>query len=170
MSEAANNPSRSNRLTHIDEHGGARMVDVGQKPISRRVATARAVCVMNLETANAVRGNTLKKGDVLQVARLAAIAAAKRTDELIPLCHSVPLDSVAVEFEWIGEQKLQIEVTAVATGRTGVEMEALVASSLAGLTVYDMCKSSDREIRIEQVQLVRKSGGVHGDFERSPNA
>lgn len=154
------------RLSHIDSQGNARMVDVGDKAITRRRATAQAVCVMNAETAAAVRSNSLRKGDVLQVARLAAISAAKRTDELIPLCHTLPLESVDVQFEWLDEHRLQLRVTASATARTGVEMEAMLGASLAALTIYDMCKSSDRQLTIEQVQLLSKSGGVRGDFHR----
>lgn len=160
----------SGRLSHIDPQGNAHMVDVGDKSITRRQATAQAVCVMNAETAQAVRNNTLRKGDVLQVARLAAIAAAKRTDELIPLCHTLPLESVGVQFQWLDEQRLQIQVTTAATARTGVEMEAMVAASLAALTIYDMCKSSDRQLTIEQVQLLYKSGGARGDFQRAPSS
>ncbi len=156
----------SGRLSHIDAQGTAQMVDVGNKAITRRQATAQAVCVMNAETAAAVRNNSLRKGDVLQVARLAAIAAAKKTDELIPLCHTLPLESVDVQFQWLDDQRLQVRVTAAATARTGVEMEAMVGASLAALTVYDMCKSSDRRLAIEQVQLLSKSGGVRGDFQR----
>lgn len=158
--------SASGRLSHINSKGEARMVDVGAKPVTRRTATAVAVCVMNLHTAQAIRGNSLSKGDVLQVARLAGIGAAKRTDELIPLCHTVPLDDVQVQFEWLEPTRLQVLTTSSATGRTGVEMEALVAASLAALTIYDMCKSSDRGLRIESIQLHSKSGGVHGDFQR----
>lgn len=156
----------SDRLSHIDPQGSAHMVDVGDKSITRRQATARAVCVMNAETAQAVRNNTLRKGDVLSVARLAAIAAAKRTDELIPLCHTLPLESVEVHFQWLGDQRLEVQVTTAATARTGVEMEAMVAASLAALTIYDMCKSSDRQLTIEQVQLLNKTGGARGDFQR----
>jgi cyclic pyranopterin monophosphate synthase len=160
-------PTHDERLTHVDEQGAARMVDVGAKSVTFRSATARAVCNMNIETAESVRANSIRKGDVLQVARLAGIGAAKRTDELIPLCHSVLLDSVSVEFEWLTDTALQVLATANCSGRTGVEMEAMVAVSMASLTVYDMCKASDREIRIERVELLRKSGGVRGDFERS---
>lgn len=160
----------SARLSHIDSQGNAHMVDVGDKAITRRQATAQAVCVMNAETAAAVRNNSLRKGDVLQVARLAAIAAAKRTDELIPLCHTLPLESVDVQFQWLDDFRLQLRVTAAATARTGVEMEAMVGASLAALTIYDMCKSSDRQLTIEQVQLLSKSGGVSGDFQRESDS
>lgn len=153
-------------LTHVDADGAARMVDVGGKATSRRTAVAGAICVMDAKTADAIRQNVTTKGDVLQVARIAAIAAAKRTDELIPLCHSVPLDRIDTEFEWVSEARLLIRVTAVATGKTGVEMEALVGASLAALTIYDMCKAIDRDMRIESVQLHSKSGGSRGDYRR----
>jgi len=155
------------RLTHIDQKGAARMVDVGDKPVTRRTAVAVATCVMKPATANAIRENSGKKGDVLQVARLAAIGAAKRTDELIPLCHSVPLDSVDAQFDWLSDSKLQVRVTSVATGKTGIEMEALVGASMAALTVYDMCKSIDRGLRIENIELLSKTGGVRGDYVRN---
>lgn len=159
-------PQESGYLSHIDPQGRAQMVDVGDKAVTRRQATARSVCVMNGETARAIRDNSLRKGDVLQVARLAAIAAAKRTAELIPLCHTLPLDNIDVQFQWLDDHRLEVQVTALATARTGVEMEAMVAASLAALTIYDMCKSSDRQMSIEQVQLLSKSGGVRGDFQR----
>ena len=170
MNENSMEPSQTSvepgRLTHVDALGKARMVDVGDKPVSHRLASATAICVMNAATAQAIRDNSLSKGDVLQVARIAGIAAAKRTDELIPLCHSVPLDSVQVEFHWLEPTRLQVITSAKSTGRTGVEMEALVAASVAALTVYDMCKSSDRAMTIEGIQLQSKSGGARGDFQR----
>lgn len=159
-------PNPAGHLSHVDSQGAARMVDIGDKPVSKRAATARAVCTMNLVTAEAVRNNSATKGDVLGVARLAGISAAKRTDELIPLCHGLPLESVAVEFSWLDSTHLEVTATVHCTGKTGVEMEALVAANVAALTVYDMCKSSDRAMRIERVELERKSGGVRGDFER----
>lgn len=143
------------------------MINVGSKQISVRQASASASCLMKASTAEAIRGDQIGKGNVLQVARLAAIGAAKRTDELIPLCHSLGLDSVQVEFRWLGQQELQIIVKTQATARTGVEMEALVACSIAALTVYDMCKSIDREMQVTNVQLLDKSGGTRGDFRRS---
>ena len=155
-------------LSHVDRAGAARMIDVGDKAVTERNAVARAVCRMKLPTAEAIRDNSSKKGDVLQVARLAAIGAAKRTDELIPLCHTLPLDSVQVDFAWIEPTRLQIDVATRSTGKTGVEMEAMVGASIAAMTVYDMCKSSDREMTVEQIELIRKSGGVHGLFERKP--
>ena len=155
------------KLTHVDEQGAARMVDVGSKPISRRSAIAQAICEMQSATGAAIRENTLKKGEVLQVARIAAINAAKRTDELIPLCHSLPLDSVDTEFSWESDSRLKILVTVNTTGKTGVEMEALVAASIAATTVYDMCKAVDRSMKISDVLLIKKTGGVRGDYQRS---
>jgi cyclic pyranopterin phosphate synthase len=156
----------SNSLSHIDQEGKAKMVDVGEKPITRRSATARALFRMNAATAEQVRKNAIKKGDVIPVARLAGIMAAKQTGSLIPLCHIVSLDSVSVEFQWSDATTLEILATASCNGRTGVEMEALVAASLASLTVYDMCKSSDREMRIESIEVIRKTGGLSGNIER----
>lgn len=157
----------SKQFTHLDESGSARMVDVAEKPVSRRSAVARAIVQMQASTASAVRNSQLAKGDVLQVARIAAIAAAKRTDELIPLCHTLPLDSISVAFDWHDERRLEITVEARATARTGVEMEALLAASIAALTVYDMCKAIDKAMHIEMVQLVSKTGGTQGDFKRN---
>ncbi|MCA9128791.1 MAG: cyclic pyranopterin monophosphate synthase MoaC [Planctomycetales bacterium] len=154
-------------FSHIDDSGKAKMVDVGEKQETVRSATAAVVCVMDAKTGQAIRANSMAKGDVLQVARIAGICAAKRTDELIPLCHSLLLESVDVSFHWVDEQRLAIEVTSRATGKTGVEMEAMVGASIAGLTVYDMCKSSDRSMVLESVQLLRKSGGKRGDYERA---
>lgn len=156
----------SGAFTHLDAHGSARMVNVGEKPVTQRRASASAVCVLNSGTAEAVRAGQIGKGDVLQVARLAAISASKRTDELIPLCHSLGLDSVEVEFHWLDSKRLQIVVHVQATARTGVEMEAMLAASVGALTVYDMCKSSDRSIRITDLQLLSKSGGIRGDYRR----
>jgi cyclic pyranopterin phosphate synthase len=154
-------------LTHVDKQGKAHMVDVGSKPVTQRVAVAAAICSMNVATADAIRDNSIRKGDVLQVARIAAIGAAKRTDELIPLCHNIALDSVAVDFDWVDDTQLEITAKVKSTGRTGVEMEALTAASVAALTVYDMCKAMDREMRIEAIQLQAKSGGERGDFQRT---
>lgn len=153
-------------LSHVDRRGNANMVDVGSKVVSTRSATAEATVELSQEAAEAIRSNSAKKGDVLTVARIAGIGAAKRTDELIPLCHSVPIDRVSVEFDWQSSTMLRIQATAKATGKTGVEMEALVAASVAGLTVYDMCKAIDKGIRISEVQLVSKTGGKSGDYQR----
>ena len=155
-----------NELTHFDAEGASRMVDVGDKQVTVRAARASGRVRMRPETLELVRDRKLAKGDVLEVARLAAVMAAKRTDELIPLCHSLPLNAVAVSFGFPDERTIAVEAEARATARTGVEMEALVAVSLAALTIYDMCKSVDREIVVEQVRLEEKSGGRSGHFRR----
>lgn len=165
MSKTSHNSSE--KLSHIDANGSAQMVNVASKPIAVRTAVASAICLVQPPTGDAIRSNTLVKGDVLAVARLAGIQAAKRTDELIPLCHSLPLDGVEVQFEWLNSTELKIFATVSATARTGVEMEALMAASVAGLTIYDMCKAIDRTIRITQIQLESKTGGTRGDFHRS---
>ena len=152
-------------LTHVDESGKARMVDVAQKPETERVAVAKGSVVMRPETLELIRANGLEKGDVLGVARVAGILGAKNTWQLVPLCHPVPLDQVSIDFE-LDVQRNVVEITATAktTARTGVEMEALTAVSVAGLTIYDMCKSVDRGMRVDAVRLVRKSGGMSGDM------
>jgi cyclic pyranopterin phosphate synthase len=146
------------------------MVDVGHKPVTERVARASACVRMLPETLALVRdGKASKKGDVLQVARLAGIMAAKRTGDLIPLCHPLPLDGVTIDFAFPADATvLSIEATVRTTARTGVEMEALTAAAVAALTVYDMCKSVDRGMVIEQVRLEEKSGGKSGHFLRDP--
>jgi cyclic pyranopterin phosphate synthase len=154
----------SDRLTHFDAEGRAVMVDVGGKPITDRSATARARVVMQPATLAMIRGGTAKKGDVLGVARLAGIMAAKRTADLIPLCHPLPITNVTIELEPEGEDAVEIAATVKTTGQTGVEMEALTAASVAALTVYDMCKAVDRGMRIEGLRVVAKSGGKSGDF------
>ena len=154
------------RLTHIDEHGAAHMVDVSDKTVTERAARARAVLVMQAATLDEIRAGDVAKGDVFAVARVAGIQAAKRTSELIPLCHPLPLSRVAVDFEADGAERLNIFATCKVRGRTGVEMEALTAVTVAALTVYDMCKAVDRGMRIECVELVAKSGGRSGAWER----
>jgi cyclic pyranopterin phosphate synthase len=154
----------SGKLTHFDDQGRAVMVDVGGKPVTDRSATARARVVMQPATLAMIRTGTAKKGDVLGVARLAGIMAAKRTAELIPLCHPLPITSVAIELEPAGDDAVEIAATVRTTGQTGVEMEALTAASVAALTVYDMCKAVDRGMRIEALRVVAKSGGKSGDF------
>ncbi len=151
-------------LTHIDEQGKARMVDVSGKAATRRRATAQAVLTMLPATLEKIRQNELAKGDALGVARVAGILAAKRVDELIPLCHSLPLADVAVEFEFC-QNELRITATAVTIAQTGVEMEALTAATVAALTVYDMAKAVDKRIVIGDVHLVSKTGGKSGDFQ-----
>ena len=150
-------------LTHVDAAGKARMVDVSGKDVTRRVATAQAVITMQPETLARICQNELAKGDALGVARVAGVLAAKRTDELIPLCHSLPLSDVSVDFEF-GENTLTIKTSATTTAQTGVEMEALTAATVAALTVYDMAKAVDKRMTIERVHLVSKTGGKSGDF------
>ncbi len=154
------------QLSHFDAKGASRMVDVGDKEVTVRSARASGRVRLQPETAVLVREGGLAKGNVLEVARLAAIMAAKRTAELIPLCHSLPLSAVEVRFDFPEPTVIAVEAEARATARTGVEMEALVAVSAAALTVYDMCKSVDRAMVIEQVRLEEKSGGRSGHFVR----
>jgi len=150
-------------LTHLDERGQARMVDVGGKPDTDREATAKGEVHMRLETLALIQAGGIPKGDVLAVARVAAIMAAKHTHELIPMCHPLLLDKVEVAFGFDEEQSgVQITATVRCHGKTGVEMEALTAVSVAALTIYDMCKAVERTMRIQNVRLVRKSGGRSG--------
>ncbi|HEX3952851.1 MAG TPA: cyclic pyranopterin monophosphate synthase MoaC [Stellaceae bacterium] len=153
-------------LTHIDSEGRARMVDVSDKDQTDRIATAGARVVMKPETLARIQAGEIAKGDVLAVARIAGIMAAKRTSDLIPLCHPLALTSVAVELTCVAE-KSSVDVTATCRlkGRTGVEMEALTAASVAALTIYDMCKAIDRGMTVTDVRLLRKSGGKSGDYE-----
>ncbi len=152
-------------FTHLDPDGRARMVDVGDKAVTRRRAVARARVAMQAVTAEALAAGTVAKGDVLAVARVAGIQAAKRTSELIPLCHPLMLSSVHVDLV-LGPSWLDIEATAETVDRTGVEMEALTACAVAALTVYDMCKASDRSMQVESLGLLEKSGGQSGDWRR----
>jgi cyclic pyranopterin phosphate synthase len=153
-------------FTHLNPAGGSRMVDVGEKPVTARMARASGRVVMSPEALAAVQARTVAKGDVLEVARLAGIQAAKRTWELVPLCHLLALDGVDVTFEFLDERTLDIRAEVRATARTGVEMEALTAVAVAALTVYDMCKSLDRVMMIDQVRLEEKTGGRSGHFVR----
>ena len=152
-------------LTHLNQRGEAHIVDIGDKAATRRRAVARARLEAKPETIDAILGGGLKKGDALAVARVAGIMAAKRTSELIPLCHPIALTSVAVEIEADGPA-LVVTATAETTGQTGVEMEALTAASVAALTLYDMAKSIDRGMSIVRVELIEKTGGKSGDFKR----
>jgi cyclic pyranopterin monophosphate synthase len=155
------------RLTHLDDTGRARMVDVSAKPVTVREAVARGEVTMQRQTLARIAAGTLPKGDVLAVARLAGIMAAKRTAELIPLCHPLPLSHVDVALAVdTTRARITIEGRARVEGRTGVEMEALVAVAVAGLTLYDMCKAVDRGMTLGQVRLVRKTGGQSGEFVR----
>ena len=142
------------------------MVDVGEKEVTARSATASGRVRLEAETVALIRDRKMAKGDVLEVARLAGIMAAKRTPELIPLCHPLPLDAVEVQFDFPDATTIAIDAQAKVTARTGVEMEAMVAASVAALTIYDMCKSVDRTIVVEQVRLEEKSGGKSGHFVR----
>ncbi len=147
----------SDRLTHIDEHGRARMVDVGSKPPMRRTAVAEGFFCAAGKTLDLLEAGDLPKGEALAVARVAAIQAAKKCDELIPLCHTLPLDLVRVDFERAEPDRLRIVATVSTTARTGVEMEALTAVSVAALTLYDMAKAVEKDARIEGIRLVEKT-------------
>jgi cyclic pyranopterin phosphate synthase len=153
-------------FTHFDEQGASRMVDVSDKPETLRTATAAGRVRMMPATLAAILDQRLAKGDVREVARLAGILAAKKTGDLIPLCHPIGLDGVSVDLSPDGADALRIVATARVTGRTGVEMEALTAVAVAALTVYDMCKSMDRSMTIEDVMLVEKTGGRSGTYRR----
>jgi len=160
------NSLAQNPLTHFDADGQAHMVDVGAKSETRRVAVASGRIVMQPETFAMIRAGTAKKGDVLGIARIAAIQASKRSSELIPLCHPIPLTRVTVAFELDdAEPALRCTVGAETVGRTGVEMEALTAVSVGLLTIYDMCKAVDRGMRIEGIQLLEKMGGKSGHWK-----
>jgi cyclic pyranopterin monophosphate synthase len=154
-------------LSHVDDYGKAHMVDVGDKPDTVREARARGAVVMQLSTLELIQRNALQKGDVLAVAKIAGIMAAKRTSELIPLCHPLPLTSVDLTFDLDANAgRINIESMARVTGKTGVEMEALTAVAAAALTVYDMCKAVDREMCITDIRLIEKQGGRSGFFHR----
>ncbi len=154
------------RLSHVDARGRARMVDVGAKMVTERVAIAAATVRMRPATLRLIRSGQIAKGEVLAVARLAGIMAAKRTADLIPLCHPLPIDVVTVDLTPRAGGRLDIRATVKVTGKTGVEMEALTAASAAALTVYDMCKAVDRDMTITDVQLLEKRGGRSGVYKR----
>lgn len=156
---------RDAELTHVNEQGRARMVDVGAKPVTARVARAAGKVLMAPSTLALVRSGGTRKGDVLAVAQVAGIMAAKRTWELVPMCHQVPLSGVDISFAYEPDG-IAIEATARCKGETGVEMEALTAVSVAALTIYDMCKSHQRDMVIERVRLMEKDGGRSGHFVR----
>jgi cyclic pyranopterin phosphate synthase len=153
-------------LTHFDDQGRSRMVDVGAKPATERLARASGQVQMQPATLKRIQERGFKKGDVLEVARLAGIMAAKRTGELIPLCHPLALDGVTVDFRFVDERTIAIEATARVTAKTGVEMEALTAVSVAALTIYDMSKAIDRDMVIGPTRLEEKIGGKSGHFVR----
>lgn len=152
-------------LSHVDQSGRARMVDVAEKPVSRRTAVAEGAVRMSAEAFALVRDNAVEKGDVLRIAEVAGVMGAKQTGTLIPLCHPIPLDVVQVECRTDADLPgVRVAATAVATGRTGVEMEALSAVSMACLTVYDMVKAVDRGMVVEGIRLLEKTGGTRGDW------
>jgi cyclic pyranopterin monophosphate synthase len=161
----------NDKFTHFDEDGKAVMVEVGEKSPTRRVAVARGEVRMKEETLTRILDRTVEKGDVFSVARLAGIMAAKKTPDLIPLCHPLLLTSVAIEFfPHPGEGRVEIEACVKVTGATGVEMEALTAVAAAALTIYDMCKAVDKEMVIGEIRLMEKYGGKSGAFVRSADA
>lgn len=151
-------------LTHINKQGDAIMVDVSEKDFTVREAEAFAKVKMQSSTLNSILCDKMKKGDVLATARIAGIMAGKKTSELIPLCHNIPVESIKIEFDNNGVDELYIRSKAKCTYKTGIEMEALTAASVAALTIYDMCKAVDRGMIISEIKLVKKSGGKSGDF------
>ena len=155
-------------FTHFNEQGRAKMVDVGEKPVSVRTAVAAGRVLVNEETFGLIKSGGMKKGDVLTVAQIAGVMGAKRTPDLIPMCHPILIDGINLELT-LDERRRSVEITAAVScaGRTGVEMEALTAVGTAALTVYDMCKAVQKDMVITDLRLIRKSGGVHGDYERS---
>ena len=154
-------------LSHFDAEGSSRMVDVSSKDVTRRSATASGLVRMAPATLAMILDRRVAKGDVFAVARLAGIMAAKRTGDLIPLCHPLGIDGVTVDFEPLDASTVKVEAVVTVIGRTGVEMEALAAVSVAALTIYDMCKAVDRGIEIDRVRLEAKSGGRSGDYRRA---
>ena len=153
-------------LTHLNSSGQARMVDVTQKGDTVREAVARGRVTMKPGTLEQIKAAGLKKGDVLAVARVAGIMAAKKTPDLIPLCHPILIDNITIDFDLSGDDSIEITATAKSTGKTGVEMEALVAASVSALTIYDMCKSVDKDMTITEIHLESKTGGKSGTYRR----
>ena len=155
-------------FTHFNEQGRARMVDVGEKPVSQRVAVAAGRVLVNANTFAMIRSGGMKKGDVLTVAQIAGVMGAKRTPDIIPMCHPILMDGINLELS-LDEERLSVEIQATVScgGRTGVEMEALTAVSTAALTVYDMCKAVQKDMVITDIRLLSKTGGVHGDYFRA---
>ena len=154
-------------FTHFNEQGRAKMVVVGDKPISQRTAVAAGRVLVNRQTFDLIRSGGMKKGDVLTVAQIAGVMGAKRTPDIIPMCHPILMDGINLELE-LDPERCSVEIRAAVTcdGRTGVEMEALTAVSTAALTVYDMCKAVQKDMVITDIRLIRKTGGVHGDYSR----
>lgn len=157
-------------FTHFNEQGRAKMVDVGEKPVSKRTAVAAARVLVNEHTFELIGSGGMKKGDVLTVAQIAGVMGAKRTPDLIPMCHPILMDGINLELE-LDEMKKSVEIRASVScdGRTGVEMEALTAVATAALTVYDMCKAVQKDMVITDICLIKKTGGVHGDYNRERN-
>ena len=158
-------------FTHFNEQGRAKMVDVGEKPVSRRTAVAAGRVLVNETTFALIKSGGMKKGDVLTVAQIAGIMGAKHTPDLIPMCHPILMDGIDLKL-WLDEERRSVEIEAQITcdGRTGVEMEALTAVSTAALTVYDMCKAVQKDMVITDIRLISKTGGVHGTFFREEEA
>ena len=156
----------SGELTHFDASGASRMVNVGGKEITERMARAQAFVSMEPPTLKLIQDRQLAKGDVLEVARLAGIMATKQTQNLIPLCHSLGLDSASIDYEFVDDRRIRIEARVSNHGRTGVEMEAMTAVGIAALTIYDMCKAVDRWMSIGPLELLEKSGGKSGQLNR----
>ena len=154
-------------FTHFNEQGRAKMVDVGEKPLSQRVAVAGARVLVNEHTFSLIKSGGMKKGDVLTVAQIAGVMGAKRTPDIIPMCHPILMDGINLDLS-LDENRLSVEIKAEVRcdGRTGVEMEALSAVSIAALTVYDMCKAVQKDMLITDIRLISKTGGVHGDYYR----
>lgn len=152
------------KLTHLDENGAAHMVNIGAKPVTQRQAQAQAVLTMQPKTLRMILDGTAPKGDVFACARIAGIMAAKRTAELIPMCHPLPIESADIAIEAISDTQLRIISTLRCSHKSGIEMEALTAASIAALTIYDMCKAVDRGMRIDQTLLLHKSGGKSGEY------
>lgn len=160
----------NDQLTHFNEQNRAKMVDVSDKDVSKREAVAYSRMVMEKETLARIREGRVAKGDVLAVAQVAGVMAAKKTWEIIPMCHPLPLTGIDIRFSFADERTLEIEAAVKTTGKTGVEMEALTAASVAALTVYDMCKAMDKAMVIESTGLLRKTGGKSGDFTREDHS
>ena len=152
------------KLTHLDENGAAHMVNIGAKPVTQREAVAQSVLTMQTETLRMILDGTVPKGDVFACARIAGIMAAKRTAELLPMCHPIPIESVDIAIEAVSETQVRVVSTLRCSHKTGIEMEALTAATVAALTVYDMCKAVDRGMRIDETLLLHKTGGKSGDY------
>lgn len=165
MSTQSSSNLHNKNLTHVDDEGKAKMVDVGNKEITERTAEARAIVFVGKEASELIEKNLIKKGDVFTVAQLAGIQGAKRTSELIPLCHNINLSLVKININLISDSyNILIKTFVKCDGRTGVEMEALTAASVAALTIYDMCKAINKGIVIKEIYLIKKTGGIRGDY------